>query len=84
MGFTCDVTTRKAVMETAALVQQQIGHVTILINNAAICLVKPVLECSPEELYSLMDTNLIGHFWVGCLTTSSVAFTVDSVERLGV
>lgn len=63
IGFTCDVTDRKAVMETALLVQQQIGHVTILINNAGICLVKPVLECTPEELYSLLGTNLIGHFW---------------------
>ncbi|PNF20382.1 hypothetical protein B7P43_G10239 [Cryptotermes secundus] len=63
IGFTCDVTDRKAVMETAVLVQQQIGHVTILINNAGICLVKPVLECTPDELYGLLDTNLMGHFW---------------------
>jgi NAD(P)-dependent dehydrogenase (short-subunit alcohol dehydrogenase family) len=54
-------------METALLVQQQIGHVTILINNAGICLVKPVLECTPDEVYSLLDTNLMGHFWVGTL-----------------
>jgi NADP-dependent 3-hydroxy acid dehydrogenase YdfG len=54
-------------METAVLVQQQIGHVTILINNAGICLVKPVLECTPDELYSLLDTHLMGHFWVGTL-----------------
>jgi NAD(P)-dependent dehydrogenase (short-subunit alcohol dehydrogenase family) len=64
MGFACDVTDRKAVMETAVLVQHQIGHVTVLINSAATCLVKPVLECTPEELCNLLDANLMCQFWV--------------------
>ncbi|XP_069670581.1 short-chain dehydrogenase/reductase family 16C member 6-like isoform X2 [Periplaneta americana] len=63
IGFQCDVTDRKAVMDTAVLVQQQVGHVTILVNNAGIYPVKPILDWSPEELHKLFDTNLMAHFW---------------------
>ncbi|KAJ9597161.1 hypothetical protein L9F63_026949, partial [Diploptera punctata] len=49
IGFKCDVTDRESVMETALLVQQQVGHVTILVNNAGIYPVKAVLDWTPEK-----------------------------------
>ncbi|PSN47188.1 hypothetical protein C0J52_07876 [Blattella germanica] len=63
IGFKCDVTDREAVMQTALLVQQQVGHVTILVNNAGIYPVKSTLDWTPEELRTLFDTNIFAHFW---------------------
>ncbi|KAJ9582956.1 hypothetical protein L9F63_022717, partial [Diploptera punctata] len=75
IGFKCDVTDRESVMETALLVQQQVGHVTILVNNAGIYPVKAVLDWTPEEIAKLFDTNVYAHFW------TLKAFLPAMVER---
>ena len=43
-------------------IQQRLGHVDILINNAGILINKPFTETSPQEFGELLQTNVIGHF----------------------
>lgn len=49
----------------AALVpflQERLGQVDILINNAGALVNKPFLETSREDLYQMLETNVMGHF----------------------
>ena len=38
------------------------GHLDILVNNAAITRVVPILDCDPAEFRKVIDTNLVGTF----------------------
>lgn len=40
----------------------RLGGVNILVNNAGINIRKPVLEMTPEEFMSVLETNLFGYF----------------------
>lgn len=39
---------------------KEIGHFDVLVNNAAVQIEKPFLECSNEEIASVLQTNLLG------------------------
>ncbi|HEY7053504.1 MAG TPA: glucose 1-dehydrogenase [Mycobacterium sp.] len=41
---------------------QQFGRVDVLVNNAAACVVKPIVDQSVDELERLLQINLIGPF----------------------
>ncbi|MFQ5381527.1 MAG: SDR family NAD(P)-dependent oxidoreductase [Dehalococcoidia bacterium] len=41
----------------------RLGGIDILVNNAGINVRKPVLEVSPEEFRSVVETNLFGYFY---------------------
>jgi len=49
----------------AALVpflQQRLGHIDILINNAGTLVNKPFMETTAEELNDMLQSNVVGHF----------------------
>ncbi|MDO7742432.1 MAG: SDR family oxidoreductase [Pedobacter sp.] len=49
----------------AALVpflQQRLGHIDILINNAGTLINKPFMETTAEELNDMLQSNVVGHF----------------------
>jgi len=49
----------------AALVpflQQRLGHIDILINNAGTLINKPFIETTAEELNDMLQSNVVGHF----------------------
>uniref|UniRef100_A0A1Y1NA28 Short-chain dehydrogenase/reductase 3 n=3 Tax=Photinus pyralis TaxID=7054 RepID=A0A1Y1NA28_PHOPY len=62
-SYTCNVTNREEVMKTAGKVQNDIGSVTILVNNAGIMPCHPFLEHSAEEIERVMNLNIMAHFW---------------------
>lgn len=47
-------------------VEQQLGTVDILINNAGIFYTKHVTEEKPENVMRMLNINLISHLWVSC------------------
>lgn len=52
-------------VEVEALIErarQELGRFDILVNNAAVARVKPLLEWTPEEWRVLVDVNLLGVF----------------------
>jgi len=62
-GYKVDVSDRENVVENARKVQEAIGDVTILINNAGIMPAHPFLEHSVKEIEKIMDINVMAHFW---------------------
>lgn len=63
MAMPADVTNPPAVARIAAMVEQQLGPVDLLINNAAIVTpVGPVWEVKPEAWWQCMEINVRGPF----------------------
>ncbi|XP_059481035.1 estradiol 17-beta-dehydrogenase 11-like [Neocloeon triangulifer] len=63
-SFCCDVTDRQKVLELAKQVKQEVGPVTILINNAGIMPCKPLEKHTENEIRKNFDVNIISHFWM--------------------
>lgn len=55
---------RDEVLAVAKKIAQEVGPVTVLVNNAGIMPTKPFLEHTPEELRRIFDINMMAHFWV--------------------
>lgn len=64
LHYRCDVSNREEVMTVAKQVREDVGDVTILINNAGIMPCQPFLEHSEREIRRLFDINVLAHFWV--------------------
>ena len=45
-------------------IQNEVGDVDILINNAGIVTGGYFLECPDEKIIKTMNVNCISHFWV--------------------
>ncbi|XP_065347527.1 short-chain dehydrogenase/reductase family 16C member 6-like [Cloeon dipterum] len=63
-AFCCDVTDRQKVLELAKQAKEQVGPVTILINNAGIMPCKPLEKHSEQDIRKNFDVNIISHFWM--------------------
>lgn len=68
----CD---RNSIYETAKRVQQDVGVVDILINNAGVVSGKSFLDIPDEKIQLTMDVNTMAHFW------TCKAFLPDMVKR---
>ncbi|KAK0389144.1 hypothetical protein NLU13_2719 [Sarocladium strictum] len=55
----CDVTSAESVAEAADNVRREVGHATILINNAGITKPTPILKMSESFLRRIMGVNLM-------------------------
>ncbi|XP_018366944.1 PREDICTED: short-chain dehydrogenase/reductase family 16C member 6-like [Trachymyrmex cornetzi] len=62
-AYRCDVADKKEVFRVAKKVKEEVGNVTILINNAGVVFFKPFLNQSPDEITSVVDVNLTAHYW---------------------
>ncbi|XP_017876430.1 short-chain dehydrogenase/reductase family 16C member 6 [Ceratina calcarata] len=62
-GYKCDVSNREEVFKTAEKVREEVGNVTILINNAGIMACHPFLEHTPEEIKQMLNVNVLGQCW---------------------
>ena len=63
-SYKCDVSNRDEVIAVVNKVAQEVGPVTVLVNNAGIMPTKPFLETTPEELRKIFDINMMAHFWL--------------------
>lgn len=61
-GYVCDVTDARQVEKMVAAIAQEVGPITILVNNAGIIQRKPMLETDPEDFRKVVDTDLVGPF----------------------
>ena len=64
MCYRCDVADRDAVLSLANKVKEEVGDVTILVNNAGIMSCHPLLGHKPQEIRKTYDINVLAHFWV--------------------
>ncbi|XP_062537758.1 short-chain dehydrogenase/reductase family 16C member 6 isoform X3 [Armigeres subalbatus] len=63
-GFVCDVTKREEIIETAKKVKEQVGVVTILVNNAGIMPTHTLLKQTEGEIRKTFEINVLAHFWM--------------------
>ena len=63
MGETADVSKLEEVRRFFQSVDEKLGTVDILINNAGIGIYKPVIDLSPEEWHRMIDLNLSGVYY---------------------
>ncbi|XP_076244046.1 short-chain dehydrogenase/reductase family 16C member 6-like isoform X2 [Calliopsis andreniformis] len=62
-AYKCDVSNREEVFKMAERVKEEVGNVTILINNAGIMPCRNFLDHSPEEIRRIFDINVLGNCW---------------------
>ncbi len=62
-GYVCDVSDRQQVYETARRVQQEVGAIEILINNAGVVSGKRFLELDDAQIERTMGINTMALFW---------------------
>ncbi|XP_029035490.1 estradiol 17-beta-dehydrogenase 11 [Osmia bicornis bicornis] len=62
-GYVCDLCDREDVYKKAALVKEEVGQVTILINNAGVVSGTKFLDTPDKLIIRTMDVNVMSHFW---------------------
>ncbi|KAG7198721.1 hypothetical protein KM043_001712 [Ampulex compressa] len=62
-GYVCDICNREEVYEKAAMVREEVGKVTILINNAGIASKTHFMDTPDHIIVRTMDVNAMSHFW---------------------
>jgi gluconate 5-dehydrogenase len=63
-GYVCDVTDEKAVQDTVAKIEKEVGVIDILVNNAGIIKRIPMTEMSAEDFRTVVDVDLNAPFIV--------------------
>ncbi|KAK7595142.1 hypothetical protein V9T40_001575 [Parthenolecanium corni] len=61
--YKVDVSNRADVLKTAEKVREEVGDVTILVNNAGILPCRPLKDHSPELIEKIFSVNVFAHFW---------------------
>ncbi|XP_055341355.1 short-chain dehydrogenase/reductase family 16C member 6-like [Paramacrobiotus metropolitanus] len=62
-AYLCDVSNRQNVYECARLIQNDVGEVSILVNNAGIVCSKYFMDLPDESITDVFRTNTFAHFW---------------------
>lgn len=62
--FTCDLRSPTSVQEVAEKVRSQVGHPTVLVNNAGVARGKTILESEPGDVRFTFDVNTLSHYWI--------------------
>ncbi|KAI0700718.1 retinal short-chain dehydrogenase/reductase [Cytidiella melzeri] len=61
--YKCDISKWEEVEATAKKIQEELGHPTVLVNNAGVVQGKPLVDLSPEDIQQTFSVNTIGHFY---------------------
>ncbi|XP_012235701.1 short-chain dehydrogenase/reductase family 16C member 6 [Linepithema humile] len=62
-GYVCDLCDREDIYKKARIIKEEIGKVTILINNAGIVTGMKFLDTPDKLIIRTMDVNVMSHFW---------------------
>lgn len=62
--FKCDLTDAAAVKTMADRVRAEVGHPTVVFNNAGVARGAPILCSSPENFELVIKTNLLAQYYV--------------------
>ena len=76
-GYVCDVTNETDVVELVKKVTEEVGHISILVNNAGIIMRIPMLEMTAAQFRKVVDIDLNGPFIM------SKAVIPDMIEQGG-
>jgi len=62
--YKCDVSKWEEVEEVSKKIVEEIGHPTVIVNNAGVVQGKLILDLSPEDVKQTFNTNVLSHFWL--------------------
>lgn len=74
-GYHCDISKREKVYEVAKRISEEVGTVSILVNNAGIVCGQFFLNTPDAMIQKTMDVNIMAHFW------TTKAFLPAMIER---
>ena len=57
--YVVDVSSKEKVCEAANQVREEVGDITVLVNNAGITQVKTIMELKDEEIELITDVNYL-------------------------
>lgn len=63
-AYTVDLSQRQSIYDTAERVSREVGHVSILVNNAGVVAGRRLLECPDELLERTLLVNCHALFWM--------------------
>lgn len=63
-AYCCDVTQAEMVESCIQKAAEEMGTLDLLFNNAGIGMIKPTIECTPEDWQKVINVNLNGIFYV--------------------
>ncbi|KAL1498163.1 hypothetical protein ABEB36_009005 [Hypothenemus hampei] len=63
VGYKCDVSNKDDVYRVARQIRQDVGNVTLLINNAGVVSGSLLLDTPDYLIKRTFDVNIISHFW---------------------
>ncbi|KAF8559191.1 retinal short-chain dehydrogenase reductase [Imleria badia] len=75
MYYKCDVSKWEEVEAVSKMVIEEVGHPTMLVNNAGVVQGKLILDLNPQDLYQTFGVNTLAHFW------TLKAFLPKMIER---
>ncbi|RKF82626.1 Epidermal retinol dehydrogenase 2 [Golovinomyces cichoracearum] len=62
--YKCDVRSIAEISDTAVEIRKEHGDPTVLINNAGIGNILPILECTEQSVENTFAVNIKSHFWM--------------------
>jgi short-subunit dehydrogenase len=62
--YKCDITSPPQLAAVAKEIRAQVGHPTVLINNAGVARGKTILGASERDIRFTFDVNTLAHYWV--------------------
>jgi len=61
--YKCDISKWDQVEAVAKRITEEVGHPTVLVNNAGVVQGKLILDLEPADVEQTFDTNVLAHFW---------------------
>lgn len=68
-AYQCDVSSLESIQDLKVKVEEELGPVDILINNAALIFEDPITEVDSNYLMKMLHVNVLALFWVMCKTS---------------
>ncbi|XP_006885303.1 PREDICTED: 17-beta-hydroxysteroid dehydrogenase 13 [Elephantulus edwardii] len=62
--YVVDCSNREGIYSSISQVKQDMGDVTILVNNAGVVYPADLLSTKDEEIIKTFEVNTLGHFWI--------------------
>ncbi|KAI0068718.1 retinal short-chain dehydrogenase/reductase [Artomyces pyxidatus] len=62
--YKCDVSKWEEVQSVQQQIVAELGHPTVIINNAGVVQGKLLLDLSPEDVKQTFEVNTLAHFWI--------------------
>jgi len=62
--YKCDVSKWEEVEAVSKRVVEEVGHPTVIVNNAGVVQGKTIVNLTPADVRQTLDTNVLAHFWM--------------------